>query len=388
MQNLEQTFSNNQEQTGQNPVKLETVDLVSSVKEKTETLRRLHTSRTIDQKTIKNVPTAEVVHGQTELTNLEQEEQKTITDWEQTSEAIIDSNFEIIKESWRAAAEEQFGITDFNVEQFRRTLFNDEAMAQAFASGKEWNEIFDTINQYITGESYDMATRAFEAMNDLEEIAPGSVKLLHEKYGISSFQRYPKEMLLNQLNETDPAKEVGLLVFGENDGNGAFDEQQELWEKMHNIKKDTLDFRIVECGSGISLAEQLVKAKEEYAGRVSLAVMSTHSEPDGMYLGVGGTDGGFVSKDSIKELAPTLKDLFKEDAQVIANACSSGAIDGWVKDLSKGASLKAVGPDRPAAIEDIDFVDKEIIPKYYDGNIYSGYHNGFLLTKQNKRSAA
>jgi hypothetical protein len=114
--------------------------------------------------------------------------------------------------------------------------------------------------------------------------------------------------------------------------------------------------------------------------------LSSHSEPEGFFLGTEGEEGAFVSQESVQKMTSSIKSMFAENAQFIANACSSGAISGWVKSVSKEARLKAVGPDRPAAIEDIDMIGNELVPKYYDGDIYSGYQNGFLLSKQKKRS--
>lgn len=112
--------------------------------------------------------------------------------------------------------------------------------------------------------------------------------------------------------------------------------------------------------------------------------MSAHSEPEGFFLGGGFEDGSFMSHKDIEDVIPLMKDILADQTQMIANACSSGAINGWVKKLSKEIRIKGVGPDRPAAIEDVDFIGKEIVPKYYDNDIYSGYHNGFLLSKKRK----
>lgn len=333
-----------------------------------------------------DVSPEETEQAMRDLADLQQKESALLEEWSTGTEAVEQSDFDAIKESWRLAAEEQFGITDFKLEQFRRTLFNDAAMQQAFASGKEWNDVFDDMGKYVSGESYDMATKAFEAMGELEEEKPGSVKILHEQFGISSFHRYPKQILLQQLEPQDPSKEVGLLLFGENDWNGAFDNQQKVWNRIYNRQKDRLNFQIIECGSESALNEKLQKVQQEYAGRVALTVLSSHSEPEGFFLGTEGEEGAFVSQESVQKMTSSIKSMFAENAQFIANACSSGAISGWVKSVSKEARLKAVGPDRPAAIEDIDMIGNELVPKYYDGDIYSGYQNGFLLSKQKKRS--
>lgn len=90
-------------------------------------------------------------------------------------------------------------------------------------------------------------------MEELEKEVPGSVKMLNEKSGIVNFQRYPKEILINQLKDINQQKGVGFLVFAESDHNGAFDNQKEIWKKIYNERKDYLNFRIVECRSKLDL---------------------------------------------------------------------------------------------------------------------------------------
>lgn len=51
------------------------------------------------------------------------------------------SEFDLIKESWRISAEERFGIKDFNIEIFKRTILKSEFVGQAFAEGKDWNYV-------------------------------------------------------------------------------------------------------------------------------------------------------------------------------------------------------------------------------------------------------
>lgn len=103
-------------------------------------------------------------------------------------------------------------------------------------------------------------------------------------------------------------------------------------------------------------------------------------------LGGEGDDKAYTSKEKILEFQSKVKEIFVEDAQLVGNACSSGEIGGWINDVSKSARIKAVGPDSPAAIEDVDFYNNEVIPKYYDNDIYSNYYKGFLLSKKSKKS--
>ncbi|MEI6529164.1 MAG: hypothetical protein WCN88_02005 [Candidatus Falkowbacteria bacterium] len=317
------------------------------------------------------------------LKTLTGQERESLADWKKNSADIIshpDSG--AIQESWRQAAEDQFGIKDFQVEKFKRVLMNDESVVKAFASGHDWNYIFDNQDKFVSGESYDAAVEVFKTMTELDEEAPGSVKKLHEKYGITNFQRYPKEILLQQLNETDKSKEIALMLFAGEDWNGAFDKQSDVWKKIYDQQKEVRNFRVVECDNNVALARELIKLKQEFKNKVSLAILSAHSEPEGFYLGAEKDDKGYVGQDLIAKNISNLKEIFTDKAQLIGNACSSGALNGWVKDFSRDLRISAVGPDRPAAIEDVDFIGNELVPKYYDNDVYSGYNNGYLLSKK------
>lgn len=311
------------------------------------------------------------------------QERETLADWEKNSAEIISHpDSKAIQESWRQAAEDQFGIKDFQVEKFKRELMDAQSVANAFDSGHDWNYIFDNKDKYFSGESYDTAVEAFKTMTELNEDVPGSVKKLHEEYGITNFQRYPKEILLQQLNEADKSKEMALILFAGEDWNGAFDKQSDIWEKIYDQQKEVRNFRIVECDNNVALARELIKLKQEFKNKVSLAILSAHSEPEGFYLGTEKDDNRYVGQDLMARNISNLKEIFTDKAQLIGNACSSGALNGWVKDFSKELRISAVGPDRPAAIEDVDFVGSELVPKYYDNDVYSGYQNGYLLSKK------
>jgi hypothetical protein len=186
---------------------------------------------------------------------------------------------------------------------------------------------------------------------------------------------------LDQLKEPDPKKEVGLLIFADEDWIGSFDNQSKLWKKIYDQQKESLNFRIVECGSGTSLAIQLMKVKQDFENKASLVVLSSHSDPEGFYLS---NKNGYVNQKDIVENSSSLKEILAPNAQMIANACSSGAIKGWARVVSKEVGIKAVGPDEPAAIEDIDFAGNDVIPKYCKPDAYSGYNKGFLVSKKKK----
>lgn len=328
-----------------------------------------------------DLPAEELEAGQKELSSIAQEEEQSIDNWEKVSTEIIYGHEEAYNENWAQAASERFGINDFDVETFLRPNFNLEAYHQAYqeniTAGGNGQSVVEQADKFIEGETYNMAVKSFEAMQVLEEEKPGSVKLLHEKFGITNFQRYPAEILLQQLNETDPQKENAFLAFSVDDHNGAFDDQLAVWQKIYEKQQEKLNFRIAECSNKEDLINQLLVFQQESEKQIALMVLSAHGAPDMFQLGSDGYED-IVSKEDLSKI----KNIFTDKAQIVANACSAGAINGWVQKISKEAKIKAVGPDAPAAILDVDFIDQEIVPKYQDQDVYSGFHNGFLLSKK------
>ena len=317
------------------------------------------------------------------LDTLKQEEAKVMDDWENVSAEIIEDNEEAYREGWRSSVESYFGVADFDIENFKRPLFDmqsySEAYHQEIAAGGDGQKTLEGYHVFINGETYEMATKCFEAMHSVEEKKPGAVKLLHEKFGITNFQRYPVEILLQQAEELDNNKENALLAFSASDHNGAFDAQYEIWKKIYDHQQGKFNFRIVECSDKESLATQMIDLQQESEKQISLMFLSAHGESQGVLLG---SDDETLLKEDI----PHIKNMFSKRAQIIANSCSAGDVDGWVRSLSKEAGINAVGPDRPASISDIDFIGKEIVPQYRDSDIYSGFYNGFLLSKKKARA--
>lgn len=388
MEKTEETFINFKEKEANSENKLKKIESLSDLLDANSgelnnlVNQSLDMDRVLDSKDLSSIESST---EQQELIKINREEAAVMEDWQKTSEDIVLKNeFASVKESWRHSAEDQFGIKDFDVERFKRTLFNNEKIAAAFATGHDWDHIFDNLNEFTDGESYEQANNAFAIMSELEEEMPGSVKNLHENFGISNFQRYPKEILLNQLKVPDPKKETGLLLFAEDDSIGAMDKKHDILNKIYEKRKDDLNFRIAECKSGPALAQQLEKVKQDFQKNISLIFLSAHSEKNGFYLGDDNEKNNYVSQEEIAKIASSLKDFFAADAQVVANACSSGAINGWVKTISKEARIRVIGPDKPAGIENIEFIGKEIIPEYYDNDISSNYYKGFLLSKKRK----
>lgn len=312
-----------------------------------------------------HLPPDDVQNNLEEISEINQEERELTKEWEGKSKEIINNQNEINKNSgeisaishieheskenskklineenektpnesnadlWIKAVEQNFGINDFNPGQFLRTRKDVDKINKALSEGKDQAYIDNNIEDYKI-QDYDQLLLTYNRMKDIENEQKGSIKLLNEKLGIVNFQRYSKEMLLSQLQETDPTKEIGLFLSSVADHNGAFD-REELYEKIYTNIKDNLNIKIVEASSKTELKKQLINIQKEInenkSGKIKFAMISAHSQKEQFYL-TDEPEKKFIHKDDIEKNSPKLKHLFADNAQVIGNSCSAGALNG------------------------------------------------------------
>lgn len=281
-------------------------------------------------------------------------------------------------EKWRLTGMEEFGIKDFNLEDFKRSKFIEPALIEkTLAEGKDWDYIDANPDIFKKEISYNEILNAHKVMRELEEEIPGSVKYLHETLGITNFQRYPKELLIDQLKEPDPNKALALLAFAKEDHNGAFDQQKPIWQSVYEEQGGKYNFRVCESGSGFSLARQFLRARNDFGKEISEIFLNAHGNEEGFDLGE-----EFVGVASMQDFTERFDGVIADNAEIIANSCSAGVAEGWLHKLTKSTHIRAIGPDEPSYIVDMDYLDGEIIPKYEKNSHFTNYVGGFQISKK------
>lgn len=205
---------------------------------------------------------------------------------------------------------------------------------------------------------YDVDAKNLKMIFELEEAEPGICAVLQEEFNISSFARYPKDMLLRQYRERDRTdKKYGIVIYPKSDWNGAFyDAQYGLLTLNANVQDHAI--RIVECETKVEVARSLIKSKNRYGkdNKIAFGVIAGHGSSESITFG--GTDTTdsrhvFTKEDLKGRGVSRLTDFFDKDATLILISCSTGEIGGVGESLSRLLDLKVIAPDEPTNISAI-----------------------------------
>jgi hypothetical protein len=198
-----------------------------------------------------------------------------------------------------------------------------------------------------------------EALRDLELSKPGICAFLQKNFGISDFRRYPKQILLDQMDRfEDQETQHGILLMPIADHNGAFSQDLQVFDKFYQQIKDKYNLRVYECGNIKDLAKSFIHTKNRYAPKLSFAIVGGHGTKDSIQLG-----NFFVSPNIPADLetdhlnsssAEKLKDFFNEDASIVLISCSTGANQGIGQKLSEKFGLTVIAPNKDAHVSKID----------------------------------
>jgi len=264
---------------------------------------------------------------------------------------------------------------------------------------KYWIESCGELNMEKTRTVAEMSVTQgnLETMFFLEEELPGSCKFLKEKYNITNFGRYPKEVLIKQCRENnDKDNPFGILIYAKADHSGAFSfREKQLIEQLDediNLNKK-VNLRIFEAGSKWDLARILIKCKKWYGEKqkISFALLGAHGSDDSITLGFARTVEDwnsfthFIFKGEIEKIKSLNRvgDFFEKNAQIILASCSTGKENGIGQKISEalGTDVEVVAPDRESSVNSIKVDTTETVPKFkteYDGAICMTYLGGQL----------
>jgi Domain of unknown function (DUF4347) len=162
-------------------------------------------------------------------------------------------------------------------------------------------------------------------IQELEEKMPGSSQRLSRDYGIQNFSRYPREMLIDQLeNEDDTETPYGVALYSQNDWNGAIGKmsQLDLLELDEEAKKAGLRVRIIECSGLVSAAKRFISLDKKYGEdqKIQFALVAAHGAPKSIELGDRNLEVESLPEKALQGIAS----FFAEKPTVILHACSTG----------------------------------------------------------------
>ncbi len=192
------------------------------------------------------------------------------------------------------------------------------------------------------------------AANELEKALPGSVKRLADDYGILTFARYPKELLLWQLEqEEDREHPYGVILYPREDWNGAFYKGRRLLEDLASpANQAAMNVRIFECTGKLDVTKKLIRLNRRYGEKqkIGFALVGGHANLKQMHFSSAHGLGQVREENLSPVILAELKTFFSVDATVVFQACSIGGDDGLGQFFSS-IGISVVAPDQPASLK-------------------------------------
>ena len=191
------------------------------------------------------------------------------------------------------------------------------------------------------------------AANELEKDLPGAVRRLAEDYGILTFARYPKALLLRQLErEEDGERPYGVIFYPREDWNGVlYSGQRSLIYFASPANQAALNIRIFECAGKLDAVKRLIRLNRRYGEKqkIGFALVGAHADSEHMVFSSADGLGHVRSEDLSPVILAELKTFFSTDATVVFDACSIG-VDKGLGQLFSSFGISVVAPDQPAIL--------------------------------------
>ena len=201
-----------------------------------------------------------------------------------------------------------------------------------------------------------------ETLRKIEEERPGSGLVLNREFGIKTFGRYPKEMLVDQYDLRDRDVPYGIFLYARGDHNGAFSQDLGVNKKLWEDVRDKYTIRISEANSMFEIGRRLVSSNIRYGDthKISFAVVAGHGTKDNIAFGDGAltqmglSSEGVLSKKHFKGKGiRRIKDFFDPNPEIILFSCSTGKEKGIAQEISNVFSANVTAPNMPAYPIDI-----------------------------------
>jgi hypothetical protein len=213
--------------------------------------------------------------------------------------------------------------------------------------------------------------RNIQSFMDLEEERQGVTKRLFKEYGISEFGRYPKELLIKQIeNSENKDQPYGVVFYPKDDWNGVLLGHERVFRNLLNdmeVDINSRDYllRVYECGSKKDIAKALIELDKTYGEthKISFAIFGGHGTKDSIRFGGGESPRNqLTSKDLCHSRTQKAGTYFNKEAIIILVSCSTGQNEGIGQTLSEKFGMKVIAPNSPTNL-------LNIYPKFAPGKV-------------------
>lgn len=192
-------------------------------------------------------------------------------------------------------------------------------------------------------------------MMQIEEQREGATKVLYEQFGILNFGRYPYHCLLNQFDQRgDQSLPYGVLLYPENDHNGALFDNVFLWLLDADLK-DEYFLRIIEGGSKVDIARRLIQLKKTYGNnhKISFAIIGGHGTKDSIQFGGEDPIHKLTTKDLLGRGAKKASEFFQPNPNIVLVSCETGTEGGISDQLADMLGASVIAPTVSTNIDSI-----------------------------------
>jgi len=224
----------------------------------------------------------------------------------------------------------------------------------------------DLQSAWILGNVKEKArniTTNMEEVFNLESAHPGICKVLVEDFGVESFARYPKELLVD-LYEQRANRDLpyGLCFYPKADSDGAFYGAKGAMGKFYSdLKGLGYGMRLYEVGGKYEIARAFVGSKRKYGtdNKAAFVILAGHGTPDTIAFGKepkGADDSeGEIKSTNVNSVlhrmdlegrgAQRMGEFLAPNANIMLVSCSTGrresGIGGKMSKIYEGTTVTA-----------------------------------------------
>lgn len=196
------------------------------------------------------------------------------------------------------------------------------------------------------------------------DVGTDGIAKLSDTYGIRHFGRYTADLLTAQAQhvaEEQPAKNYIVVLYPFADHNGAFYQQQDVFESLHEQLADTHHVVIAESAHRRELLKRLTLAHREYGGEdgapADMVVLGAHGSPRSMTFDQSIPAHRLTTQNLMQSTPPPGIDrAIRKEAPIVLVSCSTGIDGGIAERAAQTLGRPIIAPDAPTNIVDIDIV--------------------------------
>lgn len=225
----------------------------------------------------------------------------------------------------------------------------------------------------------DTISKNLTCLQELKnEIGEEGINKLYTEYGITNFGRYPREVLVRQIEDDGENRPYGIWIGAYADWNGAFMSDNDR-KHVKSISKNASDLgfglKIVEARDKMSMVKRIVTLDRKFGkdNKISFVVVNGHGDADVVALGRNREDI-LATDDLKKESAGKMRKYYAEKVPFLFNSCSTGL--GIGPEYSRFGNSYSMAPDKPGSTSWVVLRKDTKGDLFFDGHYFSSDTGG------------